>query len=217
MKNFFTFNPYKTYKSLWTIVAVILAILFFMSPFFSIPIAKAVTDATVYSNVLDDLKTDPTFDASLFPDNADDYSLQIITIAESAKSELFIYVYNPSDEFHDFTASFINMSIKDPDTKIDYNAGESLEFHLYPLELVSTEGVFDKYIVHDWEEIFKTFVTPLESIRYYNIASILREWDDALDGEQDDISYSTHKAFSVEKCFVAENKDDGVPDLGKEE
>ncbi len=63
-----------------------------------------------YSDVLDDLHKDTTFDASFYPERADDYSLSIITIAESEDKELFVYVHQPSGQAKDLRASSINIS-----------------------------------------------------------------------------------------------------------
>ena len=49
-------------------------------------IAKA--ESITYSNVLDDLKKDTSFNPGNYPTKADDYSLQIIQLAESVNKEL---------------------------------------------------------------------------------------------------------------------------------
>ena len=55
-------------------------------------IATARADASAHTNVLDDLRKDETFKASEFKRNDNDYTLQVIQIAESTGKELFIYV-----------------------------------------------------------------------------------------------------------------------------
>ena len=52
--------------------------------------ASAAT-VTYYSTVIDDLKKDHTFDRSAYPDNATDYSLDVIQIAEGASAEKQIF------------------------------------------------------------------------------------------------------------------------------
>ena len=66
-------------------------------------------EATSYTNVLEDLEKDDTFSATDYPVVANDYSLQVIQIAESDDKELFIYVYQPS--VLELQATSINFSI----------------------------------------------------------------------------------------------------------
>ncbi|UKI52459.1 MAG: hypothetical protein L6V79_02950 [Clostridium sp.] len=56
----------------------------------------ARAESITYSEVLDDLKKDTSFKPENYPTKADDYSLQIIQLAESTDKELFVYVYQPS-------------------------------------------------------------------------------------------------------------------------
>ena len=63
-----------------------------------------------YSDVLDDLQKDSSFQASYYPERVADYSLQIIQLAESVNRELFVYVYQPSGKSKDLKASSINIS-----------------------------------------------------------------------------------------------------------
>lgn len=59
---------------------------------------SAFAEEAKYSNALDDLKKDETFDRNLYPDNLNDYSLQLITVSESESGELFVHAYNNSAE-----------------------------------------------------------------------------------------------------------------------
>ena len=70
----------------------------------------ARAESITYSEVLDDLKKDTSFDPDNYPSKADDYSLQAIQLAESVNKELFVYVYQPSGKVKDFKASSINIS-----------------------------------------------------------------------------------------------------------
>ena len=71
----------------------------------------AATSANVvYTNVLDDLKKDSGFKPSNYPEKADDYSLQVIQLAESSDNELFVYVYQPSGQMKKLSACSINIS-----------------------------------------------------------------------------------------------------------
>ena len=59
---------------------------------------------------MEDLLKDENFGRNAYPAVADDYSLKIIQIAESSDKELFIYVYQPSHDTKDLTATAVNMS-----------------------------------------------------------------------------------------------------------
>ena len=48
-----------------------------------------------YTNVMEDLEKDNSFKLEDYPAVEDDYSLQVIQIAESVNGELFVYVYQP--------------------------------------------------------------------------------------------------------------------------
>ena len=143
------------------LVAVIILELFVVC--FSVPSSAA---SSSYSGVLDDLKKDPKFNADEYPVNNSDYSLEIISIAEGVNGELFIYVYQPCVT-RELCASYINMSLKN---RSEYN----LEYQLYSLVFLNSDGVFTKYVVKD----FKTYNNVY---RYYNISAIYRPFDVAID------------------------------------
>lgn len=128
----------------------------------------AVAKDGEYSNVLDDLHKDTTFDASFYPEKADDYSLSITTIAESEDKELFVYVYQPSGQTKGIRASSINIS---------FTAKEDITPSNYRLEYINSSGVFFKYKVSD------ITVSNAEA-RYYGIIQIMRPFDESLGDEQ---------------------------------
>ena len=70
----------------------------------------------------------------------------------------------------------------------------------YDLKQVSTWGVFAKYLI-DGVKVSST------AIRYYNITSIYRVWDKAIDGEPDNGNIKKEKYFRVGKCYTAETVD----------
>ena len=108
---------------------------FIISIIGGVQVANAATSA--YSNVMEDLNTDSKFDINDFPPIQDDYTLQVIQIAESSDNELFIYVYNPCGINMPLEATCINMSLT-----------ESPDFpRLYNLEQINRAGVFGKYLV----------------------------------------------------------------------
>ena len=48
---------------------------------------SAYASETAYSNVMDDLQKDEMFSLADYPDNAEDYSIQVEQIAESVNNE----------------------------------------------------------------------------------------------------------------------------------
>ena len=178
--------------------------------------AGAVDYADVYTGVLEDLQSSAEFkneDGTLndvawseflakYPDDSSNNGFEIITIAESEALELFLYVYQPSHAKRDHVATHINMSLKDPDTiASDQDGG----FELYNLVLLSTDGVFDKYAVKD-------FVVLSDDVRYYNIATIYRDYDSDVDPALPDYNENIVNSIGIEvgKCYVAETHDDTV-------
>lgn len=146
----------------------------------------ADTTFSKYSNVLDDLKKDETFNILNYPIKSNDYSLQVIQIAESTTGELFVYVYQPSQRVKLFAATEINMSLSET---IDGTK-------LYGLTLINSSGVFGKYKVNDFE-------VDSDVLRYYNITSIFREWVEGIDKETGNDNEKNAVAFPVGKRFEA--------------
>ena len=145
-------------KKRLSLILVFLMLLVFGCGFSST--AFATTQDHTYSNVLEDLQQDSTFDISQYPSNTSDNSLTILTLAESVNNELFVYVYSPAG--HDATS--INISVEK----------DNLRFFNYPLELLDKSGVFAKY------KVLNLSVGSDEE-RYYEISSIYRSFIDGLD------------------------------------
>ena len=82
--------------------------------FLALSVRTSAAEAVSHSNVLDDLSKDSKFNPADYPAKADDYSLQVIQIAEGTNGELFVYVYQPSNDTKDLKAAKINMSLQDP-------------------------------------------------------------------------------------------------------
>lgn len=143
----------------------------------------------VYSGVLYDLQIDESFNTAEYPVDEDDYSLNVINIAESEDKELFIYVYQPSAHFGNLTASSINIS---PYLHEEINVSN------YKLKLLNYSGVFYKYLVED-------FTVSEASTRYYEIISIFRPWDEEKDNDKtptnentiDEVAYKVAKQYTV--------------------
>ena len=146
-----------------------------------------------YSDVMVDLRSDPDFNASDYPKAADDRSIDVITVGESVNGELFIYVYNPSE---DRTATSINIS-----------SGINNNFYPrnYMLECLSKTGVFGKYLVKD-------FTIKEDALRYYSIPSIFREFDGGVDEGLPDYNENIidEKSFAVGKLYTASTVDGKV-------
>ena len=132
-------------KKIHNFVATLFVILFFVFIFFAgggvATVYAATSSNTLYTNVIDDLKKDSGFKPSNYPENAEDYGLQVIQLAESADKELFIYVYQPSGQTKNFTACSVNIS-----TTINDN----ISFINYKLQKLNSNGVFFKYKVSDF-------------------------------------------------------------------
>lgn len=152
------------------------------------PLAPA-SAAELYSDVMSDLSADADFDPSDYPSDASDYSLDVIQIAESEDGELFLYVYRPSaGNGSDFLATSVNIATS------EIKSGGSPKN--YKLRLLSTKGVFDKYLAEGFELEDK-------SVRCYDIPSVFRAWDGAVDaappaGEKvREVSYEVGKLFNA--------------------
>ncbi len=177
-------------KAIKRIYIVILAILLFaitLVPNFGASVSYAAEE-TQYSNVLDDLKKDESFSESYYTEKSNDYTLQVIQIAESSDKELFVYVYQPSGQTKALTASSINIS-----TEPKWN----IEPHNYTLQLLNSNGTLFKYKVNG-------FSVSNEETRYYGIISIFRPFDKNLgDSEADHDNAVNEVPFEVAKqyCF----------------
>ena len=121
-------------------------------------ILPAFAETQEYSNVMDDLRKDENFTVSDYPIVSDDYSLQVIQVAESVNEELFVYVYQPSRQTKDITATSININYTN-----------------YKLLLINSVDVFYKYKVNGFA------VKSENSVRQYNVTSIFRKFDKTID------------------------------------
>lgn len=155
--------------------------------------SSSSSSATIeYSNVLDDLKKDSSFDETLYP--AYTYEalkekelalMDVISLAEGEHKELFLYVYNPTRKDLGLTAYQVSMYCSYAASPKDFDVT------LYGLNLVSFEGVFDKYLVMDFE-------VSNEADRYYNIVEISRPFNADIDSSIEN-GYTEDKAISIGK------------------
>lgn len=168
--------------------------------------AVYAADNTIYSNALDDLKKDSSFDETAYSSDNGDYSLQLITIAESADKELFVYVYQPCQSAYPLTATHINMSLSDKVGGIVVD-GETVAgsdtSKLYELTLLNSSGVFVKYRVEG-------LTVSGDIVRYYTISAIYRDYIEGIDPDTGNDNTKTSRAFAVGKQFAAMTTESGV-------
>lgn len=166
------------------LVSLILSLLCFSPTYISILRVKptAIEIDGSYTNVLDDLQSDSDFDIVKYTIDDKDFSLNVITIAESTEKELFVYVYQPC---MDLEATTINISI------VDHN--QSKDFKNYDLSLINNQGVFYKYLV-------KNLIVG-EPHRY-EISSIFRMYDSKIDSEPDNGNTIAEISYPVGKIFT---------------
>lgn len=148
---------------------------------------KVYAATTLYTDVLEDLSKDSSFDFEAYPVNDKDYSLKVIQIAESSDGELFVYVYQPAAK-KDIKACSINIARK-PDNTLN------LKYDNYALTFLNSAGVFFKYKVENFE-------LETSPIRYYNISNILRPFEYMIDdipttGSISEIPYAVGQLWTV--------------------
>lgn len=170
------------HKALCVFGALLFSLLFVFQT--AISPVKADENKVEYTNVLEDLQKDENFNVETYPAVADDYSMQVIQIAESVNKELFVYVYQPSAGVKDLTATTIRMSMP--------VVGVNSIFHDYSLTLLSTQGVFSKYKVEE-------LTVKDDVVRYYDITAIHRLWDSEID---DELVTDTEQSINEVICEV---------------
>lgn len=146
----------------------------------------ARAESITYSGVMEDLKKDTSFKPENYPSKTNDYSLQVIQLAESVNKELFVYVYQPSGKTKNFKASSINIS-----TTINDN----ISYLNYKLELLSSDGVFYKYKV-------KGLTVKDDKVRYYAMSSIYRPFDESIDNQASGGNTVTEVNYAVNKQYA---------------
>ncbi len=175
-----------------------LLIICLFSSFFCFGNNMASAETKAYSNVISDLQKDENFNKEEYPINNNDYTLKVIQIAESVEQELFIYVYQPCYT-KDLTATSINISV---------TIGDDLNFNNYKLSYINSKDTLFKYKVEDFE------VSNL-LIRYYEISSIFRLWDETIDRIEDKVNDNTitEIAFTVGKLYKFDGYDLSCQDI----
>ena len=174
------------------IAAIIAACIIFpclswtLSPAFAL--AEEAIDVSNYTDVLEDLQKDESFDASQYPAIPGDYGIEVFQIAESSDGELFVYVYQHS----------VDVLCHATSVNISTTVGENYHFSNYKLQLLNENGTLAKYLVRDLK------VSNL-MVRYYEISSIYRGWSAAI-GDKDVDKTTENKisevAFKVGKLYT---------------
>ena len=180
----------KKHKIILLFCLLFIFVFFFqlLIPLFSL---KVFASVETYSNVIDDLKKAENFNLSLYPEKEKDYSLDVITLAEGVNDELFVYVYQPSHNYIDLEATLIRMSI--PKVGIDTSWRD------YKLSLVSSEGVFDKYIVEGVQ------VDKSATVRYYDVVAIYRDYNSELDGKLSNDNTASSVPYTIARQWSMSN------------
>ena len=177
------------------LLAILLTVFAFIALFSSWGVSHyiaAAEEERVYSNVLDDLRKDPSFYEADYPADTSNHTIEIIQIAESTERDLFVYTYQRNGDFSDFAATDINMSLSE---NADYTK-------LYSLTLLNSNGVFGKYKVED-------FTVSDKVMRYYSIASVYRKRQN-VDGAVDDSLVVNKVAMAVSQRWTAITVDDVI-------
>ena len=146
-----------------------------------------------YTTALEDLRKDENFNAEKYMDDASDYSLHVIQIAESADGELFVYTYQPCQKTRYLVATSLNMSLSE-------NADGT---KLYNLSLLNVSGVFCKYLVQGVTAV-------LTNPHYYNITSIFRLWDKEIDKGTGNDNTINEVVFDVGQLWTVTADSSGV-------
>ena len=181
----------KTIHCFIAALTLCLAVAFFLCSF---QLTAVYAQTNGYSEVLYDLEKSENFYMSDYRARQGDYSLNVITLAESEDNELFVYVYQPSGEGKNLRASSINISL---------GTGDDLSYKNYKLRLINSEDVFYKYAVEG-------LTVSLLPKRYYSVSSIFRPFDENIDKQAEDGNKITEVVYEVAKQYCFTSKD-GAP------
>ena len=188
-------------------IIIIYAFMLILNALIMIPLKLVSAEDIEYSDILDDLTKDKTFNTGNYDkktitdyitvngdedETNDIQAVKIIHIAESTSKELYIYTYqclNGSDN------ESLNLECLEIAIWTEYvNNGKEFHPELYELELVDEESVFNKYVVKD-------FVVSDEVYRHYCISEIFREFNEKIDKKIQGVE-DIKKAESVGQQWV---------------
>ena len=146
-------------------------------------ISKA--ESVQYTSVSEDLGKDASFNAENYPFKSNDYSVQIIQLAESVNKELFVYTYQPSGD-----------KVKASSVNISATINDNISYHNYKLELLNFDGTLFKYKVAGFE-------VKADPVRYYVISNIYRPFDESIGDKKsgnntiNEVNYAVNRQY----CF----------------
>lgn len=183
-------------KALWAFLALVFLFISLNGIFGG---AAFGAPANAASPVLADLQRDENFNIDDYPEKLDDYGLNVIQIAESSDSELFIYVYQPSGQGTGIFASSINIATV-PNSQL-----EAQSFKTYNLIKLNSESVFFKYKVQNFE-------LKNDQLRYYNISNILRPYIEKIDGKNENDNHTSEVDCAVGQLWTAYTTNSGDVD-----
>lgn len=152
----------------------------------------AFADTVSYTDVLDDLRKDETFDVSKYAENTKDYSLQVIQIAEGKDGAVFVYVYQPSGD-----------SVRASEIRLSTTIGDDLAPKDYRLTLLNRNGTLAKYKIENLS-------VKADAERYYDIIQIARPWNSSIDKLTGNNNTTSTVPYSVGKLFTARTTDGKV-------
>lgn len=167
------------------IIALILAIMSILFFSISFKVVAKEEETTGYTDVLEDLQKDETFDISKYP-ASEQVKVDVIQIAESSDRELFIYVYEPCYKTEKYDVDKIRLG--------DVEIGFDTEYKDYDLTLLNSNGVFFKYKVED-------FTVRESNVRYYDVVSLLYKLAEPYENGLGQTI--THKSIIVEQKWEA--------------
>ncbi|MCM1437650.1 MAG: hypothetical protein NC131_00360 [Roseburia sp.] len=174
-------NKYKNKRLVYILLSLLLLVVTLISGQVILPVFATTT---TYTGALEDLQKDSNFKIADYPEQATDYSIEIIQIAESTDGELFIYTYQPCQKSKAIYATQVNMSLSET---VDGTK-------LYGLTFLNSNGVFCKYKVHG-------LTVKTDNVRYYNISAIYRAYISGVDIGSTSESILTGVSFSVGKLY----------------
>ena len=170
------------------ILIFIICCLFCFPYLMVVDIVKVIAEEE-YTSPLNDLSMDPNFNKDIYIEDVSDYSLEIITVAESENNELFVYVYQPSKNMY---ATSINIS-----RSLELEFGS---YKNYKMKFIKQDGVFFKYAVEDL-----IVDDNKNNKRVYEIASIFRRYNVEIDKDKEvvkdnsinEVVYPVGKRFEI--------------------
>lgn len=147
----------------------------------SSPAVARAEENKKYSSVIQDLSRDPNFNLSDYPEKTDDYGIDVIQIAESEYSELYLYTYAPCRKKGgvDMRPTQVSLAF-DTDT-------DAFHYALYGLNEVSRDGTLTKYVV-------KGFAVDTGADKRYYAVSMLQR----IDANGDAVAEAVEKLWTVE-------------------